>query len=130
MNTKPHLNQLQTVLILEDEQFFSKVLQPIIKNACSDVIIAQTAFLRECKLFLATAQFDLLILAIVLESDIITPAIVADLRRDFPNIKILMLAANDNVDAMAYLQSGANHFLRKTANIQIELTQTIELLFG
>jgi len=119
------------ILIADDTELMRLVMRGFFRKLLINPYVIETENLNDTHQKLKEENFDLLLLDINMPNGDSSPKTVIDLKKQHPELHIVMFTGNDKKTLEAeYKTAGAVGFIQKDEKMNISTKEILEELFG
>lgn len=118
------------ILIADDSELMRVMMRGFFSKYLVGAVVYQSANLEDTYAVLRGEEVDLLILDINMPDGDSSPKIVFEIKKQYPNLKIVMFSGNDKSELEpSYLEAGALGFIQKDEHIKTYTQALLNQIF-
>lgn len=118
------------ILIADDSELMRVMMRGFFNKYLVGAVVYQSTNLEDTYAALKEEDIDLLVLDINMPDGDSSPQIVVEIKKEYPDLKIVMFSGNDKVILEpSYLEAGALGFIQKDEHIKSYTQELLNQIF-
>jgi DNA-binding NarL/FixJ family response regulator len=118
------------ILIADDSELMRVMMRGFFSKYLVGAVVYQSTNLEDTYAALKEEDIDLLVLDINMPDGDSSPQIVVEIKKEYPDLKIVMFSGNDKVILEpSYLEAGALGFIQKDEHIKSYTQELLNQIF-